>query len=316
MAKPTKEILGRASEWRLPLPLMLLILVMSFAAASSSNNGPQSYISVRALDQFGHSVQLKHAREAAHRHGRLVVVGQSVNNETVVVSMGRTPMVHLVSLTSIGSRQESGAGTTSKFDVVALCCTGVKGDASWMIQEVQSHCATVWDRYNHHLDAPSVAHVISRLLGSFGGEDVDLEWQSSVGRTKSEWSRPLGIQTMILSQSGPILLVEPSGRVLTTPKVGKTSSVTSTSSRNRRNIDRLQIGAMGKESHLVPEHLRRMEDPPEKMDSIKLREFLLELVMDLAPANVPVDLLVEVLSTKGVERTSIRVENGKKMTSS
>jgi 20S proteasome alpha/beta subunit len=261
-------------------------VLMLLCHASTASTSP-SYTSVRALDQFGHSVQLKHAREAAHGHGRLVLAAQSKTNETVVVSIGSRPMVHQITLMAATDTENNDSC------LVALCCTGVKGDASWLIQEMQSHAKRVWERYDHHLDAAATAHVVSRLLGSFGGEDADQEWQSSVQREMTEWARPLGVQTMILSPQTPILLVEPSGRVLSSSSFVKGPSV----------------GIMGKDSDVLREKLR--VKPLEYLETPDLQAFLMNLLVHVAPENEAVEVMVEILSSQGIRRTSIRMKDGK-----
>ena len=294
--------------------MLQILWVAPIGTVSSADTTSSSYTSVRALDEYGHSVQLKHAGEAAQRHGRLVVAGQSAANETVVVSFGQKPVVHLVSLTTCASFQQPKEVTNNnkmeanEFDTVALCCTGIKGDANWLIDRVQEHTTNVWNRYNHHMDSPAVAHLVSRLLGSFQGEDTDIEWQPGVRRDKSDWARPLGIQTLVLSQQSPILRIEPSGRVLTL-----TNSIRG-SSNARRNM--WGVSAIGKDSHIIVDKLRRMEQPEGRIGAADLQKRLVDLMIPEAPTDRRTYIMVEVLSRHGIRRTTIVVEKGKEVSRS
>jgi hypothetical protein len=309
-SKITKEFLR---------PLMccwFVILAWSgLLVAASSTNNPSSYTSVRALDQFGHSIQLKHARESAHRHGRLVVAASSVNNKNmnndtstiVVVSVGNRPMVQ--SLTLPTTLEVDGASHHQ----LALCCTGVKGDANWLLMQVKQHISKVWERYNQQNMPPgAMAHVISRLLGSFEGEDWDQEWQSSLRRESSDtWARPLGIQTMIVSTQHPnLLLVEPSGRVLTTTtKKGQSSS--------------FSFGAMGKDSSALQERLNRCtnldldsgDDDTTTDVAEVLKETLIQALLETLSRNDTIELMVETMTAQGIERTLVHYKNGKEISS-
>lgn len=296
------------------LRLFLAFQYILFAPiALASVDAQSSYMSVRALDEYGHSVQLKHAVEAARRHGRLVIAGQSASNETVVVSFGQKPVVHLVSLSTVASFQQTNDVRNERvaaaaFDAVALCCTGIKGDASWLIDRVREHCTEIWNRYDHHLDAPAVSHVVSRLLGSFQGEDMDAEWQPGVKREKSSWARPLGIQTLILSQQTPILLVEPSGRVLAATNFnGETSN---------EGRDGWRIAAIGKDSNIVLEKLRRTERPPGPIETSELEKTLIALIASEAPTDRTAYIMMEILSRHGVRRTTILLAKGKEVSRS
>ena len=273
---------SKKSTFQMPIWLATLFLVSVFCREATAST--PSYTSVRALDEFGDSVQLKHASEAVQRHGRLVLAGQSSSNETVVVSFGARPLLHPITLF---------IGDDSVANTVALCCTGVKGDANWLVGEMQSHSKRVWERYNHPLDAAAAAHAVSRLLGSFHGDDVKQEWQSSVIREKAQWARPLGIQTMILSQNMPILMVEPSGRVLSTTKDGPS------------------IGIMGKNSQILKEKIAR--EPPKVMETSELQDFFIRLLLQDVPRNDVAEVIVEILSRQGVQTSNLKFKNGKQI---
>lgn len=266
-----------------------ILVVLAFCSYLTAGKST-SYTSVHAFDKYGHSDQLENAKEAACR-GRLVVAGQSSTNEIVVVSLGTIgrPIVHPVTIPV----QDFESGATD--GIVAICCTGVMGDATWVIQQVQNHAKRIWERYNHQMSAATVAHLVGRLLGYFQRNNVDQEWQSSVGRKEAECARPLGIQTMVLSQDSPILIVEVSGRV-------KSKKFT------RNGV---AIRAIGKDHQLIEEKLRSMElDIPDKS---ALEKFLIGLVLDGAPRGNIVEVLVEVVSGHEIQRTSLRFKNGKQI---
>lgn len=258
----------------------LLCLVIATSALGNGDTVP-SYVSVRSLDHYGNAVQLAHAKEATQRYGRSVVVAvvetyeqknnpgeeqlrdQQWPNESrddpsssflVVVSLGKSPILHPIQLPLDTDDSSS--------SLLAICFTGVRGDANWLLQQIQKHAADVWERYDTAaMSVPVVAHVVSRLLGRFASQPEKREWQSSLGLPgkhdseddrQSSWSRPLGVQTMVLSLrpsfrseqhlSEPgLLIVEPSGRIL--------NSVSGKSGR-------VSLGAMGKSSDKVRERLR------------------------------------------------------------
>mmetsp|Transcript_14573 Transcript_14573/g.40501 ORF Transcript_14573/g.40501 Transcript_14573/m.40501 type:complete len:375 (-) Transcript_14573:189-1313(-) len=251
--------------------------------ALSNVDASSSYVSVRALDNYGNAIQLSHAKEAAQRHGRSVVVAvvdvvnlpnngtddlleTTPNEETqhqnksrvgvpsssfvLVISMGRSPILHPIQLPLEGNPSS----------LLAICFTGVKGDANWLLQQIQQYAADVWERYDTAvMSTPVVSHIVARLCGRFAAQSEDREWQSSLGLPgkhdndddqKSSWSRPLGVQTMILSignqrsEEPKLLIVEPSGRVLNPPA--------------RSRSHQVSLAAMGKESNKIQARLQRL----------------------------------------------------------
>lgn len=264
------------------IAITFLCLVVSTNALSNAD-ASSSYVSVRALDNYGNAIQLSHAREAAQRYGRSVVVAvvdlahnpnnqteeleeMSSNEETqhqtksnegtpsssfvIVISVGRSPILHRIQL-PLESNPSS---------LLAICFTGVKGDANWLLQQIHKYAADVWERYDTAvMSTPVVSHVVARLLGRFAAQPEDREWQSSLGLPgkhdsdddqQSSWSRPLGVQTMILSigsqrsEEPRLLIVEPSGRVLNPPA--------------RSQSRQVSLAAMGKESNKIQSRLLRL----------------------------------------------------------
>jgi len=266
-----------ASFWNYKSAIVFFgLLLLAALSTALSSNGEASYVSVRALDHYGNAVQLSHAKEAARRYGRPVVVAlvqahdEANNNNNnnsnrtaatptndeaikpssflVVVSLGRAPILYPVNLPLPEDNNNS----------LFMCFVGVKGDAHWLLGQVQKHAASVWERYDQKLSAPSMAHVVARLLGRFAGQPEKHEWQSSLGLPgkqdeeddrQNSWSRPLGVQTMILeldssnSQQQGFLIVEPSGRILNPSVKSKSGKVS--------------LGAMGRGSDKLQERLAR-----------------------------------------------------------
>lgn len=276
-----------------------------------------SYTSMRALDKFGNSMQLKHAREAATRHGRLVVAAKSnkhgngeIGETMVVVSVGSRSVVRSLTLPLLPNDNER---------LVAMCCTGVKSDADWLIRHMQKYTATVWEHYNHHaMGTPALAYWSSRILGSYQDDDLDDEWQSSIRRVtettsvqdklESSLSRPLGVQTMLLSTAGKsastststiskdepdLLIVEPTGRIFR----GETTNTFS-------------FGSIGKQSEVLRDRLLRSKlNDPEDLEQLLVKEIL----ETLGPSrNEVVELVVETLRAgSGIECTRLQCKNGK-----
>jgi hypothetical protein len=256
MSNPKKGISSKASLLCLSVILVFLLTLLPCQStksparlvAAASFTDPSSYVSVRALDRFGNAKQVSYALEAAKRQGRTVIVAvvkanvtesttsnddavattENSNSFVIAVSLGTTPILHSLQITPPGEIMSS---------FLAICCTGIKADANWLIQQLQTFSATIWERYNipsNMIATPTVAHVVARLMGRFAAYDETREWSSSVGwpsksresndddddegSQSSRWARPLGIQTLILStaaSSAPGLLqIDPSGRIL------------------------------------------------------------------------------------------------------
>jgi len=277
--------------------LALLFLVIATTALSNGETS-SSYVSVRTLDHYGNAIQLGHAKEAAQRYGRSVIVVvvevceqkkstektftkqpeqkqqqqqhdskviegiKSSSSFLMVISMGTSPILHPIHLPLEAKDRGSSP-------MLAVCFTGVKGDANWLLQQIQKYVADVWERYDtSSISAPIVAHVVAKLLGRFAAQPEKQEWQSSLGLPgkqgrdddrQSSWSRPLGVQTMILSLSSfspllslsPICLeepglltVEPSGRILNPAGRSKSGQVS--------------LGAMGKGCDRIQARLLRL----------------------------------------------------------
>ena len=265
----------------LSVSFILCFWAISTTALRKAETSP--YVSVRALDNFGNAVQLSHAKEAANRYGRSIVVAvvdvydqknctmkipknqQLSKSFLMVVSMGTSPILHPIQLPVREHEKDSPP-------FLAMCFTGVKGDAIWLLRQVQKYVTDVWERYDEStMSAPDIAYVVARLVGRFAAHPEKQEWQSSLGlpgkrdrddSRQSSWSRPLGVQTMIASLNSclpsrsfshdgqqrvrhpGLLIVEPSGIILNTPA--------------RSKSDQVFLGAMGKGCEKIQERLLRL----------------------------------------------------------
>lgn len=272
----------------------LIFLVIETTPLKNGETLP-SYVSFRTLDRYGNAIQLGHAKESARRYGRSVVVAvieiseqKNITEITpkrdhrqhkskgrtdklsslsflMVVSMGKSPILQPIQLPLV---DEEGSDDSSS--LLAMCFTGVKGDANWLLQQIQKYSADIWERFlTSTMSASVAAHAVARLLVRFAAQSEKHEWQSSLripGKQdrddyrQSSWSRPLGVQTMILSlssrqssssafcqqrlQEPRLLVVEPSGRI-TNPEA-------------RSKSKQVSLGAMGKGSDKIHARLLRL----------------------------------------------------------
>jgi 20S proteasome alpha/beta subunit len=209
-------------------------------------------------------------------------------------------MLHLINNNPAFVTGNSAAASTR----TALVCTGLKGDANWLIRKVRSYSHKVWERYNQFVDAPGAAYAVSKCTRQFWGYDEDSEWQpgllladrSSRDQTESSrWGRPLGVVTIILSSSLPyVFVVEPSGVV-----------------------QRYRAFAMGKRSGEILEKLHKTMNGDAistsqsrqndfESDEEDLTERLINLIQEtIGSTNKEMNILIEELSEQGVNRTVV-----------
>lgn len=309
-----------------------ILLCLEHCDASTTNEMLSSYSSMRALDKFGASVQLKHAREAATRHGRLIVGAimttgmtecnihqdqisdsttrtHGLTSSLVVVSVGNRQVVRSLTLPLPSSHDDKDK------NMVAMCCTGIKSDADWLIRHMQKYVANVWETYDHHpMETSALAYWLSRLLGSYQDNDLEEEWQSSIRRglakesssqrhdttIESSLARPLGLQTILFSTSSTInepnlLRVEPTGRVFRAETTNSFAFVT-----------------IGKQSEVLKERLLRSS-----LDisiPVDLEQLLVEEILETlgSTRGEMVELVVERIRPEtGIECTLLTCKNGK-----
>lgn len=282
------------------LPLIISFLIVfcsghplataSSPTSSSASTGP-SYVSVRALDKYGHSEQLQNALKAANLQGTLVVAARDpIHNNTLVLSLLETSRsVGIISkapsmLQLINSNPAFLGGKRQNKVRTAMVCTGLKADASWLLRTVRAYSHRVWTRYNTFLDAPTVAHAVAKYFRFFWGYDEEEEWSpvqlSQDLEDEKAWGRPLGVVAMIASSSLPFFFViEPSGI-----------------------IQRYQAFAMGKYSNEIIEKLGDAVGN----DTKDLQEQLVNLIQSVVPSTKKdTRILVETLSDSGIDRTVV-----------
>jgi len=271
--------------------IVLVALLSLFQVVFSSTSF--SYTPVTALDRYGNSVQLQNAREAAARHGRLIVAAKSTENNAIVVISVYTPKLgQLPSSTTRPGVLEHVWTDGCAF----LACTGVKADAMWLTQTMRQYSKRLWDRYDvSSMSQERMTQALSQTLLEFMGYKREKEWQDGVGvgdSTSGEeeplWARPLGIQTLIISPTSPIVLVEPSGVAQS-----------------------LEYVAVGKNSDAVMRALReRYSTDGATVDELK------ELLVDVIRQQVEgqkqsTELIIEVVSEKGVKVSSISLRSAR-----
>jgi 20S proteasome alpha/beta subunit len=273
---------------------ILLIPALRYSLASASTPETSSYRSARALDQYGNSEQIQNSKKAATLHGTLVVAAcDTAKNHTIVLSLrdrshsgfiaSNNDMVQLI------HRNPSFIRSSSQH--VAMVCTGIKGDANWLVERVRAYSHRVWTRYNTFLDSSGAASAVAQYMLRFWGyDDEDEEWAPSLLLDEMKrqdnqhiWSRPLGLVIMILSSQLPyIYVVEPSGI-----------------------IQQYSAFAMGKYSNNVLEKLSEVIN----VEGGDLQGRLLNLIQSVIPSNKKDTVIhIEILSETGVTRTVVQLQ--------
>jgi 20S proteasome alpha/beta subunit len=273
--------------------LLISALCDSLASASSSEISP--YRSARALDQYGNSEQIQNAKKAATLYGTLVVAAfDTANNRTIVLSLrDRSHSTSFIASNDspcmVQLIHKNPSFIISSSHHVAMICTGIKGDANWLVERVRAYSHRVWTRYNTFLDSSGAAYAVAQYMQRFWGyEDEDEEWAPSLLLEEMKrqdnphiWTRPLGLVIMILSSQLPfIYVVEPSGI-----------------------IQQYSAFAMGKYSNNVLEKLSQVINEEEG----DLQGRLVKLIQSVVPSNKKDNvILIEILSETGVTRTVVQ----------
>jgi 20S proteasome alpha/beta subunit len=273
---------------------LLLMLTLGYSLALASTPEISPYRSAQALDQYGNSEQIQYAKKAATLHGTLVVAAYDpANNRTIVLSLrDKTHSNFVATIDSLSMLQvihKNPSFIRSSSQHVAVVCTGIKGDATWLVERVRAYSHRVWTRYNTFLDASGAAHAVAQYMLRFWGyEDEGEEWAPSLLLDEMKrqdnqhiWSRPLGLVVMILSSKLPyIYVVEPSGIT-----------------------QQYKAFAMGKYSNDVLEKLSDVVNEEEG----DLHDRLLKLIQSVVPSNKKDTIIVvEILSETGVTRTLVQ----------
>ncbi|CAB9522144.1 expressed unknown protein [Seminavis robusta] len=270
------------------------ICQLPLVCASSSTETP-SVVSVRALDEFGNSEQIQNARKAASLHGRLVVAARdSSQNCTIVLSLleDHSPLKPSSILLEDAYSRMLQLLHNDPEHKLAMVCSGLRGDANWLLERVRAYSHRVWTRYNVFLGSSGAAHAVSQYMQRFWGFPEDAEWTPQLllqewKGNQGSWSRPLGLVVMIVSSSLPyIFVVEPSGI-----------------------IQQYSAFAMGKYSDSVLEKLPTVinnDNDTKENEEDDLQEKLIKIIQSVVPSTKKDSrILVEIMSEKGVYRTVV-----------
>lgn len=264
--------------------MILTMLCRTTVGSSSSSSG--LYTSVTALDKYGNSVQLRHARESSSRYGTLIVAARS-STEVVVVSLF-TPRPGVLTHSRSVLERVSSIDPESTM----MICTGVKADASWLVRLMREYSSRAWERYNVAPSPSRVADALSEAFLSFMGYDRSLEWHDGVGPVimdsgdeddvSNQWARPLGVQALVVSPTAShVVLVEPSG------------------------VQHTHLAyAIGRESDSVNTQL--MKRFKANLDTQEVRDLLVEVVRNVMQDSSrrikdETQIVVEILSSQGVD---------------
>lgn len=270
-------------RFAVPFLLWLTTVAVSTAAATST------YESIRALDRSGQAVQLQHAQAAADQQGRLIVAltvqqgdDDDSSNERLVYIL-TTPR-QTSAATPLYQRKES--STNGNAEVVVtnsiarncpqrIVCSGVQGDARWLLERLRQYAKTVHVRYDttQGLDVAQTVAALQRAV--FWGTDEDA-WNHCLGTDDSSWGRPMGVRTLVVDPvEGKLCIVEPSG-VIQYKK---------------------RVACLGKESEQVQRQLNEVlsKDGPLKVEEVKTA--VREVFSSILPSATVVQ--VEILSPSG-----------------
>ena len=269
-------------------------LLLNVTSSSSSSY----YSSIQALDKYGNSIQLSHARQASHQHGTLVLVGQSSSNkdghDVVCVSLQQPTPPYRIKKNKNNRHDNDMIQiiSTNTKNKMAMICTGIKADALYLIQKMKAYYIKTWERYDMSLndDASRMVRGISQVLLDFMGYARSKEFLDAIGPVleqstdssgTNEWARPLGVQTMLISTADPITLIEPSG---------VTNQYTAC--------------AMGRDSTACAEELERMYTRDITTEALRelLEDIIQRKVIDEHPNMYEkAELRIETLTKNGVE---------------
>jgi len=260
---------------------MICLLFFAFPCLGSSSLS--SYESVRALDQYGNAVQLKHAQAAADVQGRLVI------------AINRSEETWIVSIPSVHKHQKQQRGIVHLLhhpqqSCQAIVCTGIQADAQWLVRQLQVYSSRLWDRYDQY-GSESMAQAVAFLKRRFWGYNEKEAYQGtawSASQNDDQWARPIGVRTMVVSSRPPRLqLVEPSGIL--------------------RRFD--TVCCMGKYSQEVQVKLmdRLTSQTEDTLDDESLQKLIID-VLSSTLGSKPSRLLIEVVSKDGVEQRDVAFE--------
>lgn len=256
------------------ISLRHIVLWVSFSFAVGSSPSPISLTSVSALDKFGKSVQLQHAREAAFRHGTLVVATRSTKDKTVVVAS-----IHGAKKPGIISHPQM---VNALAPGMYLACSGIKADSKWFLEKLLDYQKRQWDVYDRYASPDKLKPVISQIFLQFMGYERKKELTDMMIFDKKNdiWGRPMGVMSLLLTPTS-ISLIDPSG------------------------IIQEQLAyAIGKDSDQVNDELEKVLEP--EMTTKEVKDMLKSMLTMSFKGKT---LLIETISAQGVTRETKTVES-------
>ena len=181
----------------LVVALLLLFTTTTTVVAADS--------SVRALNEFGHADVLQHAEAAATTQGSSVIILQR-HDDTIVLQVPRAaPAPHQRHSSSASMVQQVSMPTNDK-NAAYLICTGLAGDARWLVQRLRQYTSRGWLTTADTGTAAALATATSNLLQLFWGHPIGLAVASPTLRPLLQqqsdddvtWGRPLGLQVALI----------------------------------------------------------------------------------------------------------------------
>ena len=237
-----------------------LIPTASSSSSSSISLAGETTVNVRDLDNYGNAVQLEHAAAAANQQGRLLVAlvvpnfqqQQSYNKDIDLVedyevwvltprlsranrrhrhvrettsSSSSSRLLHPLHLYNYNDENDNEVPLSSSSSGTFVACTGVQGDALWLIRQLQRYSTVaIWERYHTVLGSSShggtsslgldhVAWAVAELLRRFLWDDAASfkeqcyqgpAWKifQKMSGDEDDWSRPLGVRVLVVVVDG------------------------------------------------------------------------------------------------------------------
>lgn len=178
---------------------------------TTSHPSPYDYVPATALDDYGQSIQLRHAMKAPERYGTPLLAclcrlprDDSFENAVLVASLQKNPTGIAPLRTPPGAVRPLAVRDDSPAPLrAALVSSGLRADADFLLDRLRRYCVSeYWFRYD---DVPHVqgeaARAIRRTLLDFMGYDWNREVGGSGSGEEEETTRagrPLGIGVLVL----------------------------------------------------------------------------------------------------------------------
>lgn len=194
--------------------VVAMIIIFQHAATASSTAAP--YTSVASLDQYGQSAQLRNALVASSRHGKLIVAATCSckdidgDNCIVVCSTRSKPRNRAIKSSSSSSLIIQVLSTAQCTAYTAMVNSGMRSDASLLLQLLRDYARRVWDHYDTVPSGACMADALGGVLVRCMSYDVSEEICGyGVGHVISSdnngdeddgfnMARPFGVSSLIL----------------------------------------------------------------------------------------------------------------------